>query len=357
MAKSFTSSQQGPSSSPTEVNFPTFDRIFPLKVESEGSDDELSSKLIMFTILRLLQRIETQLDSQACRLSSVERSTSMKADFLTRTSEAPLDERWGNVVSEYERSIMKLRNDHVEDGASEGETCLGRSYVGRTSGNQDVDVAEMPTQSLGVGGRDGDSYSISVYSGNILDRVLEHTLPSDVDPSEEELSAHHTIPSIKYEAGGLVHCNKPTNSTNRISSNNSTRSQHERSIRRSDQLLKSMMDVVGTWKHILASKMTEVKSQLHNYQADCEQISSQRLQEVMQRPFSILDSWRIRLLERLNRRTEMRLRKKTERSRAQRKELPKPPIGYLDTTFNSRPKGSPHFSSATLPKKMLRSFG
>lgn len=366
MAESFTPSLQESSSttaSPTEVNSPTFGKIFPT-VNFEGPEDDLSSKLMLFTIFRLLQRIESQLDGQDSRLSSVESSIRMRADSLDgiryqrpHLPEVPLRERWGNVVSEYERSIMKLRRNYVEDGTPDPGVNPARLDIGRASDNQHVDVADMHTQSLGVGCRDGDAYSVSVYSGNILEKAMEQDQPSHVRPTDDDSSTHHTIPSIKYEADGIVHCNNPTELGNTPCSDDTSRSQSGRTFKRSQQLLETTVELLDTWTLALASRIGSMKGRLRKDGVYHSKITSQRLQETMERTYSILDTWRTGLVSKLKSRNKERLKQKTQKSRPLTNERLNKAEGYVGTMFNSSSRGSPHFSSANLPRKMLSSFG
>lgn len=216
----------------------------------ENLDEDVVSKMILSTVLRLLQRMESQLESYDSRLNFIELAMRASSEIesngqRTSGSSGSPENLWANVVSEYENSIMNLRQQRVEEAAPASE--LGTEQAGASG-------------LLNARNRDTDTYSVSVYSGNILEQALERSV--ELHPGDANSIQQDTIPSIRYDPDANQRSNSLTQFGIRPLCAVSSAPPSRGSSRRSQRYLEITVEVLDTWRYAVVSKITVFKEEI-----------------------------------------------------------------------------------------------
>jgi hypothetical protein len=150
------------------------DKKLPARIDSEESGTETSTEVLLFNILRVLQRMDTRIEGQEKRLNTLETSTQSEgfegarshwlAFGVAQSSQPGIRQE---PVNEYEASVLKMKMKYE---FNESVPCLEipASEIETIPASKNSKVQNPSLECLDVGKRDTDAYSLSVYTENML---------------------------------------------------------------------------------------------------------------------------------------------------------------------------------------------
>jgi hypothetical protein len=209
-------------------------------IESEESGAETSTNGLLFDILRMLQRVDARMEGQDMRLGTLETSIQSQefhgarshwpAFGVAQSSQPRIGQEPAN---EYEASVMKMKMKYEFDASV---SCLetDASEIETTAASKNNEVRNNSPECLDLGKGDTDAYSISVYTGDMLNsrairvpesHVFDNSQLSDIPRS---LNSIHDADDTPNMSSNDVASRSSSDNSWKTSSSGRSKAPHER---------------------------------------------------------------------------------------------------------------------------------
>jgi hypothetical protein len=235
------------------------DQTLPARIDSEESGTETDTKMLLFDILRVLQRMDTRMEGHDKRLNTLETSNQSEGFEGARSHWPAFDVAQSShskirkePANQYENSLLKMKMKYEFDDSA---SCLeiATSETEPIPASKNIKYKNHSSECLDVGKRDTDSYSLSIYTENLLDSntiqapessALEKSQLSDIPGSQNDIHDADDTPSTPSSD---VASRSSSEDSWKTSSSGRSKAPHEG--------VELAFQVYDNWKHGVLSRM------------------------------------------------------------------------------------------------------